>query len=1176
MHKNNDHGLLGLDDKPFNIDMIIQNGCELVQNRVDNDEISVKLDNLLDKMRLEKPKFIHEIKDDNKDNAMNDPYKCVFGMIKGKIGLISHHDFSVNDTKENINDENMKMNDKDIQNEIKNIHNKTENVRKNTKMDNDDFQVLMRVQTKLHPKNDLKSSNDNNKQRQYILSFNDMFVKLIIQMFHSSWIIRHGSLIGLRCILKHVKIIHNNTDMFYNGCLYCISLMILDRFTDFNSDAIVMPIRETASQVLCNLVKYINDTQFKYVIDILLGFSEYNAKFKHWNIRYIGWLGLKYILIMHNARIIKVKLMNKILQYNYKSLKDSSEDVVNVGAQCLLSNIESIKLMDDNMSKSFIDVFTYCIENIDYDSSGAINVLDLLNSLLTNNANIFNNIDSFKKIFNILTTFLEKHKNFIMKQRIILCLKNLLEYSLKNNKIKDSINEAYLLQLFSNLFETILKDSKQKYVDNITKLKDGDKDEIENERYFKKYIYQIESLWVWLCNNIENIISELTQENDQLIMKLLNIFQNNVIYNKNSNDQDNDDILKKIPTDEILKKIENKKRKRSNDNNNNNNNPRKKRKLNNNTTQETKNSEPNDTTTDTINQDTPYIKPQKIVIWKLMDMGSRLLAKLFGSKIMYSRIVNRLIKEFLQMNENSKVIYGWKRILGMWLLSDCIGVNRSIKISNSMMTILEKLITVDKLGVYKYDEIKQYKVMMKNSCKQMVNTFKGFSDVMKDIRKYYKDNINKGIDVYKDMAVEMFEKWNKLANIEQSNPELNRIRFEERRLMLCNYMAALYESETQVLLLQASVANVMVNSRCFDSNEDKIIEISMNSVAKLNKYQYIQYRSSKSIGILFNESNNIMLYNNIMDFAYEHESIPVSKGLKQMMYYIVKMRGHDFSIWEQFWLDMDKTFKINFDGDYSNCKGNEQESISMLQIFGCLVNYLNNEMRDKYLKVYIEYIAKGVFSDDKDIQNNCIHTLVEFLKYDDNCFIMDNIIHKVVGRLSNAETHEKLGCIQLIKNIFGLIDGACNDDGSNTDSNDQIESIIDRNFDRKQVSLNILPYLSCMILPLLRCMTDSNTNVRTKTNEIFGIGVRLIPLEHGLPNPKHMSQEMQTKRNKDKAILQQLIDPSLIPDFKQNINTNIKLREYQQDGINWLSFLKKFHLHGILAGVLYFLFLYIT
>lgn len=52
---------------------------------------------------------------------------------------------------------------------------------------------------------------------------------------------------------------------------------------------------------------------------------------------------------------------------------------------------------------------------------------------------------------------------------------------------------------------------------------------------------------------------------------------------------------------------------------------------------------------------------------------------------------------------------------------------------------------------------------------------------------------------------------------------------------------------------------------------------------------------------------------------------------------------------------------------------------------------------------------------------------------------------------------------------------------------------------------------------------------------------------------------------KEKEEIKMLIDPSYIKDYAVSIPMNIDLRDYQKEGVKWLSFLNRFNLNGILA-----------
>ena len=45
----------------------------------------------------------------------------------------------------------------------------------------------------------------------------------------------------------------------------------------------------------------------------------------------------------------------------------------------------------------------------------------------------------------------------------------------------------------------------------------------------------------------------------------------------------------------------------------------------------------------------------------------------------------------------------------------------------------------------------------------------------------------------------------------------------------------------------------------------------------------------------------------------------------------------------------------------------------------------------------------------------------------------------------------------------------------------------------------------------------------------------------------------------------QLLDGSKVEPYIIPVTIKAELRKYQQDGVNWLAFLAKYHLHGILC-----------
>ncbi|RKF55709.1 TATA-binding protein-associated factor MOT1 [Golovinomyces cichoracearum] len=112
---------------------------------------------------------------------------------------------------------------------------------------------------------------------------------------------------------------------------------------------------------------------------------------------------------------------------------------------------------------------------------------------------------------------------------------------------------------------------------------------------------------------------------------------------------------------------------------------------------------------------------------------------------------------------------------------------------------------------------------------------------------------------------------------------------------------------------------------------------------------------------------------------------------------------------------------------------------------------------------------------------------------------------------------------------------------------------------------NILPYVIFLIVPVLGRMSDSDNDVRLIATTTFATLVKLVPLEAGIPDPPGLSEELLKGRERERTFIAQLLDPHKVEPFKIPVAIKAELRSYQQEGVNWLNFLNKYHLHGILC-----------
>ncbi|CCM05038.1 uncharacterized protein FIBRA_07240 [Fibroporia radiculosa] len=117
----------------------------------------------------------------------------------------------------------------------------------------------------------------------------------------------------------------------------------------------------------------------------------------------------------------------------------------------------------------------------------------------------------------------------------------------------------------------------------------------------------------------------------------------------------------------------------------------------------------------------------------------------------------------------------------------------------------------------------------------------------------------------------------------------------------------------------------------------------------------------------------------------------------------------------------------------------------------------------------------------------------------------------------------------------------------------------------QKLDIKALPYVIFMIVPVLGRMSDSDDDIRSTATNTFASLVKMVPLEAGLPDPPGFSEDLLQKRDEERQFLMQLLDGSKVQQYDMPITIKAELRKYQQEGVNWLAFLAKYQLHGILC-----------
>ncbi|XP_035387395.1 TATA-binding protein-associated factor 172 isoform X2 [Electrophorus electricus] len=163
---------------------------------------------------------------------------------------------------------------------------------------------------------------------------------------------------------------------------------------------------------------------------------------------------------------------------------------------------------------------------------------------------------------------------------------------------------------------------------------------------------------------------------------------------------------------------------------------------------------------------------------------------------------------------------------------------------------------------------------------------------------------------------------------------------------------------------------------------------------------------------------------------------------------------------------------------------------------------------------------------------------------------------RCVGVLSKIATMETMNVfLERVLPWLGAIDDSTKQEGA-------IEAMA---CVMEQLDVDIVPYIVLLVVPVLGRMSDPSDSVRFMATQCFATLIRLLPLEAGIPDPPSMSDDLIRQKARERHFLEQLLDGRKLENYKIPVPIKAELRKYQQDGVNWLAFLNKYKLHGILC-----------
>lgn len=245
---------------------------------------------------------------------------------------------------------------------------------------------------------------------------------------------------------------------------------------------------------------------------------------------------------------------------------------------------------------------------------------------------------------------------------------------------------------------------------------------------------------------------------------------------------------------------------------------------------------------------------------------------------------------------------------------------------------------------------------------------------------------------------------------------------------------------------------------------------------------------------------------------------------------------------EQFVAASDEQTLISTLPELSACN----EVLTSLQLIETAAPHLHEALHVQLFALlpHLGFIVRHPLKVLRHMAARCIAALAEI----DACRTMQFVVTELLGLLLKIERPtERQGAVETIERVVN------------------------------RLQIRIVPYIVLLVVPLLGAMSDTDESVRLLATHSFATLIQLMPLDssstnsaeskgsNGVKDTNLKSEPLLERKTRDREFLDYLFAPKTIPDYKVPVALSVELRGYQQAGINWLWFLNKYNLHGILC-----------
>ena len=1001
---------------------------------------------------------------------------------------------------------------------------------------------------------------------------------LMVDMFDQSWEVRHGACMGLREVIRvhgdaagrlRGKSRQENEALNRNwlgdlACRVCCVLM-LDRFGDYVSDNVVAPIRETAGQVLGSLLRFMSSHSVRAIysiLRILVIQEDFGMQKRIWQACHGGMIGMRYLVaIRHDVLLDNKDIMDGVLSIVMRGLGDWDDDVRSVSAATLIPVSDEFVKIRPSALGDLVSIVWDCLSNLSDDLSASTgSVMDLLAKLcsfpevldvMKSNA-MKDPEQSFASLVPRLFPFLRHTLTGVR----LAALRALLTFlNVKGEGTQDWIQGKTLRLVFQNILverdESVLKLSSQVWTSLIEAAAQQNPEKLAtdlNPHLTPMFTAALHPMGV-PRHGIPTDPSLFIRPSGQVFT-----------------------LPYRPPADSPTAANEP---------------PAKKRR------KSTKEKDTVQPQTNPHNIDGPMIQGDIDLVGVDVMIRSKIHASVGLGKLLSlwpdsgdTTFFEGTLLGGLQSPHSTT------RLWAAMIAEECAKVGSATHILSKLASSLHSL--VEEEAPANYADLISYLRIVQSQCHALVHKLGSSGHIRPDSLPTVAPKCQGEPDAgpyafsLKDADRIMNKDFEKLKKNMTASQRLVALQsLNEAKSDVESAMKEAYEVKDQRdIRVRATAAAALVAMNDVPKKANLTIRGLMDST-KLEENVELQERSAAGVVGLIKHlaSNQRMavvekLVGNLVKFycmdtaetpefqvnaSFEDSILSLKKdedirdhvdqaqherdakaarvqrrGAKEALEMLATAYGKDlFDKVPRMKMLIESPLHRAFSGDLPKDISNQdnslgQEAVDGMSTLRALVGKLHDDLQSFAIDImpYIATALKSRLSVLRYAAAKCLATICSVVPVQG--FTM--LVQQVVPSINNAhDVFQRQGTIECIYHLIHVMGDA------------------------------ILPYVIFLIVPVLGRMSDSDNDIRLIATTAFATLVKLVPLEAGIPDPPGLSEDLLEGRERERKFIAQMLDPKKVEDFHIPVAIKAELRSYQQDGVNWLAFLNKYHLHGVLC-----------